>query len=184
MSKSTFTNVQDLPTEREQTEPMLSVRLESDHRDEAGYKALTELLGQARYNGRPYRLNLEIAVTRRELDRLQARGLNPVPAYHSAESSVVGPLDPATEPAALELLMEHIEELTDWSILTKAFDENLALDKRHGLYSLAARRWITADPERPDIAEFNPPRTLAEVERDLADYGLKLEDFFYDIDKE
>lgn len=185
MSKNLYTNVQDLPLAQDPEQPLLSVQVRVDSSDPgSGYKALAELLGSARYNGRPYRLDLEIAVTPMDLEKLAAAGLNPMPAYHPVESSIVGPLDLAAEFPLLEQLMEHIEELTDWQILTKVFDENLPFEKRHNLYVLAARRWIQPDDERPDIAAFAAPNDMKEIRQDLADYGLTLEELFPDIHKD
>ena len=187
MSKSLYTNVQDLPAlngqENPSAQPLLSIQVRQDSNDDQGYKALIDLLGSARYNGRPYRLDLEIAVTPMDFQKLQAAGLNPMPAYHPAEDSVVGPLDLEQEFSVIELLMEHIEELTDWQILTRVYDQDLSFEQRHKLYALAARRWIGADDERPDIAAFAAPDDLPEIIQDLAGIGLTLEMLFPSIDK-
>lgn len=185
MSKSLYTNVQDLlPPEAPPGQPLLSVQVRHDSQDEQGYKALSELLGSARYNGRPYRMELEIAVTPMDFQKLQEAGLNPMPAYHPVEDSVVGPLDLEQEFSVLELLMEHIEMLTDWQILTRIYDQDLSFAQRHRLYALAARRWIGADEERPDIAAFAAPNDLEEIIQDLASAGLTLEQLFPSIEKD
>ena len=188
MSKSLYTNIQDLPArngkEKRSAQPLLSVQIRHDSNDEQSYKTVADLLGSARYNGRPYRLDLEIAVTPMDLQKLQAAGLNPMPAYHPAADSIVGPLDLEAEFSVIELLMEQIEEITDWQILTRVYDRDLSFDQRHRLYVLAAQRWIAPDDERPDIPAFAAPGDLREIIQDLADYGLTLEELFPSIAKE
>lgn len=100
--------------------------------------------------------------------------MRPEPAYHSAESSVVGSILAETYAEVLEAIAENLT--TDRAEYEAKELDELPLAIRHKFCDLAARQFIVSDDERTDISAVSLPVNREVLIRDLKRAGMKVSD--------